>query len=143
MARYSSTSNRRKNTCHPDLIVLADEVIKVHDATVVTGYRTEANQNQLCADGFSRVEYPDSNHNKMPSLAIDLAPYVPSMGGLTYDREYSLYFAGIVLGIADRLYRSGLMTHKIKWGGNWSTDRNKSFKTISFYDGLHFELVFE
>lgn len=141
MSKFSRISTDRKKSCHIDLQVLADEVIKIHDCTVVTGHRDKITQNQLFADGFSRVQYPNGNHNKTPSYAIDLAPYVPSMGGLTYDREYSLYFAGMVLATADRLYRSGLMTHKVKWGGNWSTNRNRSFKDISFYDGLHFELV--
>ena len=141
MSNFSKTSTRRKDTCHNDLKVLADEVIKVHDCTVVCGNRDEETQNDLFEKGYSRVQFPDSRHNKFPSIAIDLAPYVPSMGGLTYDREYSLYFAGIVLATADRLYRAGLMTHRVKWGGNWSTDRNRSFKDISFYDGLHFELV--
>lgn len=141
MASFSNTSLNRLDTCHTDLQVLAREVIKVHDCTVVTGYRNKEDQQQMYDDKLSQVLFPDSNHNEIPSNALDLAPYVPSMGGLTYDKEYSLYFSGIVLGTADRLYACGLMAHKLRWGGNWSTNRNKTFKNVNFYDGLHYELM--
>ena len=140
MSSFSETSLTNLNQCHPDLQVLGREVIKVHDCTVVTGYRGKEEQQKMYDDKLSKVLFPDSNHNVVPSLAIDLAPYVPSMGGLTYDREYSLFFSGIVLATADRLYACGLMAHKLRWGGNWSSNRNKTFKGVNFYDGLHYEL---
>lgn len=140
MSSFSETSLTRLSQCHSDLQVLGREVIKVHDCTVVTGYRNKEDQQQMYDDKLTQVVFPYGKHNVVPSCAIDLAPYVPSMGGLTYDREYSLFFSGIVLGTADRLYACGLMAHKLRWGGNWSTNRNKTFKSVNFYDGLHYEL---
>ena len=56
MSKFSRISTDRKNSCHVDLQILADEVIKIHDCTVVTGYRDERTQNQLYVDGFSSKE---------------------------------------------------------------------------------------
>jgi peptidoglycan L-alanyl-D-glutamate endopeptidase CwlK len=141
MNKWSKSSKEKLKTCHGDLQTLANFVLSVHDCTVVWGTRTQEQQDKLVLEGKSKLNYPNSKHNTYPSLAIDLAPYVPSLSGVTWDREYSLYFAGIVLGCADTLYKKGIINNMVRWGGNWSTVRDKSFKQISFYDGLHFELV--
>lgn len=141
MNKWSTSSEEKLATCHDDLITLANTVLPIHDCTVVWGHRTEAQQEKMFAEGKSKLHYPKSKHNIYPSHAIDLVPYVPDLGGPTWDYEYSLYFAGLVLGVADMLYLKGEMQHKIRWGGNWSTNRQKNFKKVSFYDGLHFELV--
>lgn len=138
MASFSGKSQARLNTCHPDLITLANEVIKVHDCTVVFGHRGEAEQNEAYAKGNSKLQFPQSKHNKLPSMAIDLGPYLPNENVL-YNREQTLYFAGIVMGIAHKLFEEGKMIHKVRWGGDWDSDNN--FKEHSFYDGIHFELV--
>lgn len=141
MNTWSESSYKKLQTCHPDLIVLANNVLEIHDCTVVWGNRTKEQQELMFAQGKSKVHYPDSKHNIFPSHAIDLAPYVPSLGGVTWDYKYSLYFAGLVLGTADLLYKKGEMNYKVRWGGNWSTKRDKPFTQVSFYDGLHFELT--
>jgi peptidoglycan L-alanyl-D-glutamate endopeptidase CwlK len=48
-------------------------------------------------------------------------------------------FAGYVVGIADRLYEQGLMTKKVRWGGDWDKDWEASDNT--FDDFPHFELL--
>jgi peptidoglycan L-alanyl-D-glutamate endopeptidase CwlK len=139
---WSKSSLEKLKTCHGDLQTLANHVLLVHDCTVVWGSRNEKQQNDMFLQGRSELKYPYSKHNQYPSIAIDLAPYVPELGGvITRDREYSLYFSGIVLGIADILYERGDINNRVRWGGNWSTKRDKNFKNTSFYDGLHYELV--
>ncbi len=140
MNAWSEKSSSKLKDAHRDLIVFANEVLKVHDCTVVWTHRNETTQNSLYDDGKSTLKYPKSKHNKFPSDAIDLVPYVPELGGPTWDDEYSLYFCGLALGIADRLFRSGAMQYKIRSGLNWSTNRQKNFKTNKFRDTLHFEL---
>jgi hypothetical protein len=75
-------------------------------------------------------------------MAIDLAPYKPNMD--PYDMENVLYFAGIVMATAARLYAAGLMTHKLRWGGTWSSKADYPFvfdnPNRNFFDGIHFEL---
>jgi hypothetical protein len=139
MRIWSASSQAKLATCHPDLQMLATTVLGIHDCTVVYGRRDEATQNRLFADGKTKKQFPNSKHNPNPSMAIDLAPYVPTVN--LYDFQYSLYFAGIVLGTADQLYATGKMQHRVRWGGNWSVQRDRNYKLNSFYDGLHFELI--
>jgi len=138
MNQWSQSSRDKLATCHQDLQVLANAVLAVHDCKVITGHRTKEEQERMVQEGKSRVHWPNGKHNAYPSNAIDLAPYRPGMN--PWEFEYSLYFAGIVLGMADQLYATGYMSAPIRWGGNWSTQRDgRSFKDVSFYDGLHFE----
>ncbi len=139
MNSWSAKSRANLATCHQDLQVLANSVLAAHDCTLVYGHRIELEQNRLFTEGKSKKQWPDSTHNKTPSMAMDLAPYV--QGVSMWDMEYSLHFAGLVLGMADTLYQQGLMTHRVRWGGNWSTKRDRNWKLNSFYDGLHFELI--
>lgn len=143
MNKWSNKSLTKLKTCHQDLITLANEVLKIHDCSVFEGHRTKEKQDEYFNNGTSRVKFPNSKHNKQPSMAIDLAPYKP--GADPYDMENVLFFAGIVVAVADRLYRSGLMTHKLRWGGNWSTkaDHPFAFDTNRFFDGIHFELMYD
>jgi peptidoglycan L-alanyl-D-glutamate endopeptidase CwlK len=48
-------------------------------------------------------------------------------------------FAGWVMCVAMRLFEKGKITHKLRWGGDWSMDWYTEDQ--SFFDGVHFELV--
>ena len=74
------------------------------------------------------MKFPDGNHNKKPSKAIDVAPYPIDWD----DRERMTYFAGYVKGIAMML---GI---PIRWGGDWNS--NNDLKDNNFDDLPHFEL---
>ena len=139
MANYwGHLSLQQLDTCHADLITLANHVLQIHDASVIFGHRNRILQNQAYRLGHSKLQFPNSLHNLFPSAAIDLGPYLPGYR-VTYDREHTLYFAGIVLGVAEWLYQTGEISHRIRWGGDW--DRDHNFREHSFYDGIHFELV--
>lgn len=139
MRSWSDASRKRLDTCHMDLQILATEVLAIHDCTVIFGHRTEIEQQKLFNEGKTKKQWPHSKHNQLPSLAIDLVPYVPGVNA--WDMEYSLYFAGLVLGTADMLNKMGTITNRVRWGGNWSTQRDRNWKLNTFYDGLHFELI--
>lgn len=141
MAKFSNKSQSKLDTCHPDLQLLANEVLRFHDCSVVWGHRNEAEQDLMIKRKVSKLPFPQSKHNRYPSQAMDLVAYVPSLGGIVWTIKYSLYFAGYVLATADRLYKEGKMEHRVRWGGNWSTQRDKSFTKVAFYDGYHFELI--
>lgn len=53
----------------------AGKVPGVPDITVLCGYRGEKEQNEAFRIGTSKLQYPKSKHNKVPALAVDLAPY--------------------------------------------------------------------
>ena len=84
MPRFSKISQERLNSCHPDIIRLFNEVIKITDFSVLSGHRTPAEQLELYKKGRTepgkRVTNIDgynikSMHNFSPSLAVDVAPY--------------------------------------------------------------------
>lgn len=72
---FSAISLNRIFECHPDLQTIAFELIKEMDITVLCGHRDEMAQNDAFINGKSRLPWPRSKHNSLPSLAIDLAPY--------------------------------------------------------------------
>lgn len=140
MKKWGKKSLEQYKTLDPDLQLLADEVLKIHDCSIFQGYRDEKTQNKYFESGTSSVKYPLSKHNFYPSRAIDLAPYIKDED--PYDMERVLFFAGIVVAVADRLYREGSMAHRLKWGGTWSynAEAKFAFDRNGFYDGIHFQL---
>lgn len=70
----NKTSLAKLKTCHPDIQKLAHAVNEVFPIQCICGYRNEADQNKAYQNGMSRKKYPDSKHNKKPSLAGDFVP---------------------------------------------------------------------
>lgn len=129
MPNFSSSSKEKLETCHPSLQLVLKEAIKHIDFTVVEGYRDELRQNELFRTGFSRLRYPESMHNKNPSMAVDIAPY-------PIDWEHSESFchlAGFIQGLALQY------NVRIRWGGDW--DMDGSMRDQTFMDLGHLELV--
>jgi peptidoglycan L-alanyl-D-glutamate endopeptidase CwlK len=112
MYAFSQTSKDKLATASKDYQTLANEVIKYRDCTVVTGHRTEEEQNKKFEEGTSKVQWPNSRHNSMPAEAIDLVPY-PS---LYEDEEVLIEFSGFVLGIAAMLKAEGKIENDITSG---------------------------
>lgn len=121
MAKFSTRSLERLRTCDPRLQELFEEVIKHYDCTVLEGHRGEQKQNQAYWEGKSKVKWPDSKHNKVPSLAIDVAPYPVDWENIERFKEFGAFVKGV----------AAAMGIKIRWGGDFK----------SFFDGPHFELV--
>lgn len=124
--KYGTTSRQRLDTCHPDLQYLCNELIKHRDVSILCGHRNEQDQNKAFAKDASTLRYPDSKHNKTPSLAVDMAPYHTDHPHIHWDdfREFE-EFSGFVKGVAATL---GIT---ITWGGDWH----------SFRDYPHWELM--
>jgi peptidoglycan L-alanyl-D-glutamate endopeptidase CwlK len=120
MPSFSDSSKSKLSTCHPKLQALFNEVIKYRDCIILCGHRGQAEQIEAYQNGRSKVKWPNSKHNKKPSLAVDVAPYPIDW----QDKERFIRFAGFVEGVASQ------MGIKIKWGGDFST----------FFDGPHFQL---
>ena len=129
MAKFSDQSLSRLKSCHPLLQQVFNEVVKKVDCSIIEGYRDQATQNKYFKEGSSKVQYPDGKHNKIPSLAVDVAPYPIDWK----DTSRFYYFAGYVKGIAHNL------KIPIRWGGDW--DQDNDFKDQKFNDLVHFELL--
>lgn len=129
MPKFGRRSESNLKGVHPHLIEIAREVVKNLDCSVLCGRRSEEDQNKLFKAGRSKLKYPESKHNKTPSMAIDIVPYPVDWD----DRERFYFFAGFFMGIASKL------GYKIRWGGDWDMDND--FGDQNFDDLPHFELV--
>ena len=128
MPSFGKKSQERLNTCDPRLVELFETVVEDFDCTVIEGYREKEAQNRAFDEGKSKLRFPEGNHNKYPSLAVDVAPYPIDWE----DRDRFHYFAGFVKGVASQL---GL---DIRWGGDWDSDTQT--RDNNFDDLPHFEV---
>ena len=134
MFYFGRNSRNRLSECHPDLQELFNKVIRHLNCAVLTGRRGEQEQNQAFHEGRSKLAYPQSKHNKTPSLATDVVPWFKGPPHIRWDdREAFYFFGGFVLGVAAK------MGIKIRWGGDW--DRDGELHDQSFFDLPHFELI--
>ncbi len=135
MPKFSQSSFSKLTTCHPDLQALFYEVIKTFDCIIVEGYRNESGQEKAFDSGFTQLHWPDGKHNRQPSMAVDVAPFP-----IDWNNDKRMYwFAGYVMGIAQKLKEEGKMTHAVRFGGDWNGDKN--IDDEHFRDLVHFELI--
>ena len=120
MPHFGRTSVERLNTIHKDLQLVLYAAIEDFDFSVICGKRGEEEQNQAFASGKSKLKWPESKHNKVPSRAVDIAPFPIDWS----DTERFLRMAAVVLEKATQV---GV---PLRWGGNWK----------NFQDMPHFEL---
>jgi len=59
---------------HPDLKHIVTELSKEMDIVVKTGHRDHAAQVNAFNLGTSRHVWPNSRHNTLPSMAVDIVP---------------------------------------------------------------------
>lgn len=128
MAKFSSESEDKLSKCDSRIVEVMRTVIQFIDFTIICGHRNQRDQDIAYNLGNSKVKYPESKHNTMPSKAIDVAPYPLNWG----DTESFIYLAGYIMMTAE------LLDIKLKWGGDW----NRNDRTIDekFRDIGHFEI---
>ena len=136
--KFSDASKRQLATAHQDLQRICNYGISFHDFKVMTGHRNEEDQNRAFAEGRSKLKWPNGNHNKFPSNAVDLLPFLDGKPIDWNDREAFIYFAGMFMGWAQILYSLGEISHLIRWGGDFN--RNNKISDEKFQDLVHFEL---
>lgn len=135
---WSKSSLGVRADAHTELQLLFDKVLQVMDCTLLCSYRNEAAQELAFSEGRTKLHYPHGNHNQKPSMAMDVAPTPIDWN----NREKFILFAGIVKGIASRMYECGDMKYRIRWGGDWDGTNNLNPKGKGILDDLpHFELI--
>lgn len=154
MAQFGNGSKKKLSECRVELQVVATDAIKCYDFSVVCGFRGEEAQNAAFRDGYSKLKFPESKHNKTPSQAFDVYPYHKEFGSLTEDasvvetiatkkkitiaaakqfiREEYCIMAGVILACAK------INKVPLRWGGDWDSDGDRLDQ--SFNDLAHFEL---
>ena len=132
MAKFGRKSNINLSSAHSDLQRLFREVVKIYDCSVLYGHRSQDEQDEmyLSVPPVTKVKWPDSKHNSVPSMAVDVAPWID--GGVCFEPRKCYHFAGYVLRVAHEL---GI---KIRCGADWDSDNN--INDQSFRDIIHFEL---
>lgn len=82
MASFGTTSLKHLDSSDYRLRIICNDAIKILNFSVVSGHRTKEEQNALYPE-FTQVKWPDSKHNTNPSVAIDVAPFIPPYGVIT------------------------------------------------------------
>lgn len=134
MPAFSQRSLERLETCHPALKVLFLEVVRHVDCTILCGHRGEEEQLQAYEDGVSGLLFPESKHNTIPSLAVDVAPWFAEKPHVRWmDKDSWYFFGGYVFRTAHDLGIS------VRWGGDW--DRDLDFRDNHLVDLPHWEII--
>ena len=135
MYGLSEISLKRLATCDKRLQKVFRRVSRKFDIRILCGYRDKEAQERAYLGGNSNLHYPDSNHNKQPSLAIDVAPGFMENGRFCIDwkdvKAFS-YMAGYALRVAEELKID------MRWGGDWDSDGQ--VRDNKFQDLPHFEV---
>ena len=135
MPKFSARSRANLLSCHPDLQVVFNVVIKHFDFSVLCGFRDKEDQDKAFNAGKSKVKYPGSYHNKRPALAVDAVPYP-----IDWENTPRMkFFIGFVLGIAQLLEAEGVISHRLVSGIDWDGDTH--LKDHTFHDHPHFQLI--
>lgn len=139
MAKFGAASLKQRDTLCTELQQVLDEVITQFDFSILEGFRSEEAQNRAYARGLSKVKWPNGKHNKLPSDAVDIAPYPIDWGDpkdknkAEAARQRFVYLAGWVMATATML---GI---PLRWGGDWDGDRDT--RDEKFRDLGHFEVL--
>jgi hypothetical protein len=128
MPTFGTKSKRALQKVDSDLVRVLEHAIIKFDFSVVWGYRNEAQQNEMYANGATRNPWPTSNHNHKPSRATDIVPY-PGGYNATY-REFC-ELATYIYAAANEL------DIHIEWGGHWLNYTGQGFDDR---DWAHWEL---
>ena len=120
MFSFSSRSLRNLKGVHPDLVLVANDAIKITDTdfVVIEGLRTVARQRQLYTTGKSMT----MNSRHITGHAIDVVPWVN--GTVSWDWKH---YYPIAKAFKQSAQDRGI---QIVWGGDF----------VSFPDAPHFQL---
>lgn len=147
MSKFGKKSEERLATCHQDLILICNEVVKSFDISILEGSRTLKTQQKYfnsvpqrtTLDGIKNRSKHQVSQDKPKSEAVDVAPYPIDFSNHHKAIARFYLMAGYFFQAAETLYEAGNITHKIRWGGDWDSD--KEFKDQSFDDLPHMELI--
>jgi peptidoglycan L-alanyl-D-glutamate endopeptidase CwlK len=140
MAKFSIKSLDQLKTCHQDLQRVALTAIEHFGFSIVEGHRDKEKQHKYFVDGKSRVDWPNGNHNKIPSNAFDFLPDSVSwddLNGVNGNKVQEQAVAtcymlsGYLLAIGD------ILDIPLRSGADWDSD--KDLKDQNFNDIVHIE----
>lgn len=111
-------------SCHMDLQTVVLELARSYEIRVICGHRNKLEQDIAYGKGNSKLKWPNSRHNSVPSEAVDIIPM--RNGNIDWqDIGFIKEFAEDVKRVAKDKNIS------LTWGGEWR----------SLKDYVHWELV--
>ncbi len=160
MNKWGANSLAQRATSEPRLNKIGDVVLQIKNHSVVKGHRDQQEQHAAFTSvpQRSKLDWPDGNHNALPSKAQDVRTY-PAPPVVEYDktpdkmsepelqvevkrlrliekdqplREEQLYLLGLYKGVAV------MMDIPLRTGCDWSRDGNVFDN--NFDDFFHAEL---
>lgn len=119
-------------TLHPAVQGVMCEALRTtfYDFSIIWGYRGPDAQALAFRMGNSKRKYPNSVHNKMPSLAVDVAPYP-----LRWKETH--IFAHLAGVIAVCAHDAGL---GVRWGADWNGDGRTDDQRLMDYGHHEFTI---
>lgn len=146
MYKFGESSLERLKTCHKDIQLILNELIKFYDFSVLEGIRTTERQQMLFKEGKSKLDGVKqlSKHQgvKGVSMAVDILPYSKgedAFSGMEKDNRRFYTMMGMVKAIAKKLLEQKKITHDVRFGLDW--DGDDTYRDNTFDDLPHFELV--
>jgi peptidoglycan L-alanyl-D-glutamate endopeptidase CwlK len=132
--KWSEKSKKCYDELDPRLQDVCDYILQnVADISLITGHRNQHDQNQkfYSRPQLTKVRWPNSKHNSLPSMAVDFQPYpYPA-------REEKLWASlAYVAGSAKEYAKS--KGFELRWGGDWDGDGDLTDQT--FDDLFHIEI---
>lgn len=149
MFKFGKTSKDRLESAHKDLRLIMETAIRYSDVDfgIAEGHRSVARQKELYAQGRTKpgkiVTWVDgvtklSKHNLSPSMAVDIYAFIN--GKAVWHGETITYLMGIIKAASEMLFEKGLISHRLRWGGNWDMD-GEILTDQTADDRPHVELV--
>lgn len=133
MRKWGDRSSKVRASLDKRLQKVMDRVLEeVADLTLISGYRSEEEQNNLFATGKSQLEFPQSKHNRYPAVAVDFQPYPYPKRDVKLWASLA-YIAAHAIAIG---WEEGIV---LRWGGDWN--RNGDLTDNNFDDLFHLEIV--
>ncbi len=133
MNKWSDKSKAERASSDERLNEIGDVVLQIKDHSVLKGHRDQEEQHAaFTADPQrSKLDWPDGNHNALPSKAQDVRTY-PWPEKASDQREEQLYLLGLYRGVGH------MLGHKIRTGADW--DRDGEIADNGFDDFFHVEV---
>lgn len=132
-------SKQRLATCDTRLQLICQDAIVVVPFCVLQGHRNKEEQDAAFAAGKTQKQWPDGNHNRLPSTAVDLAPvYYETKTMIDWGDVIAFgRIMGVIQAMAHR--RNIRLRFGLDWDGDFrSVDRDPD---ESFLDCPHVELM--
>ena len=129
MANFGRRSLLALSTCDPRWDEIMNVVIKSVDCSVLEGHRGAKAQDDLFNFGRSKVKYPNSKHNELPSKALDSVPFPIDWNDIERMRAFAFFVKGVAAALG----------YKVRLGADW--DGDFTCKDQTFHDLPHMELI--